>query len=114
MKQVLIIGGGAAGMTAAITAAESGAEVLVLERCRKSLRKLAVSGNGRGNLLNRGERRYYGDAAYADAVLEAAGDGAEGFWRRIGVPLTEETEGRVYPSSFSAAAAADAMRLRAA
>ena len=52
--RVLIVGGGAAGIAAAIAAAKRGHRVTVLERGRKVLKKLGVTGNGRGNLLNCG------------------------------------------------------------
>lgn len=54
MMHTLIIGGGAAGMAAAIAAARAGQAVTVLERSRRPLKKLGVTGNGRGNLLNAG------------------------------------------------------------
>ena len=49
---VCVVGGGAAGMMAAITAAENGAKVLVLERKERPLRKLMITGKGRCNLTN--------------------------------------------------------------
>ena len=57
MMHTLIIGGGAAGMAAAIAAARAGQAVTVLERGRRPLKKLGVTGNGRGNLLNAGAPR---------------------------------------------------------
>lgn len=110
-----IIGGGAAGMAAAITAAQQGQRVLVLERGRKPLKKLGVTGNGRGNLLNSGEPVYFGDTAFALAVLGQV-DYAQltAFFAALGVPLRQESEGRVYPAALLASAAVDAMLLRAA
>ena len=54
----LIIGCGAAGAAAAIAAALRGDKVTVIDRNRKPLKKLGVTGNGRGNLLNLGDLRY--------------------------------------------------------
>ena len=71
MRHTIIVGGGAAGMAAAIAAARAGDRVTVLERMRRELRKLGVTGNGRGNLLNAGTPRYYGDEAFALQVLKA-------------------------------------------
>ena len=51
-KQVLIIGGGAAGLTAAIWAARSGAAVTVLEHMDRVGKKILSTGNGRCNLTN--------------------------------------------------------------
>ena len=50
--KVIIIGGGAAGMMAALSAKEQGAEVCILERQARVGRKLLATGNGRCNLSN--------------------------------------------------------------
>ena len=49
---VLVIGAGASGLMAAITAAKNGAKVTLLEKGAKAGRKLAITGNGRCNLTN--------------------------------------------------------------
>lgn len=114
MRRGAIVGGGAAGMAAAIAAAEGGACVTVLERGRRALKKLSVTGNGRGNLLNSGPLEYYGDAAFAAKVLSAMPyRQLETFFARLGVPLVEEAEGRMYPAAFLAGVAVDALQLRA-
>ena len=51
-KRVGIVGGGAAGMAAAIAAARQGAEVTVLERNDRVGKKILVTGNGKCNLGN--------------------------------------------------------------
>lgn len=114
MKTTLIIGGGAAGMAAAIAAARKGEHVTVLDRNRKVLKKLGVTGNGRGNLLNCGEPAYYGDADFAHAVLSHMPYAqVAAFLEDCGIPLVEEAEGRMYPASFLAASAVDALKLQA-
>ncbi len=110
----IIIGGGAAGYAAAITAARQGEQVTVLERGRKPLKKLAATGNGRGNLLNCGQPQYYGDEAFAlDVLGHMPYEQIAAFLESLGVSLVEEDEGRMYPSSYLAASAVDAMRLAA-
>lgn len=112
--RIAVIGGGAAGLAAAIAAAEKGARVTVLERNRKPLKKLGVSGNGRGNILNAGEPAYYGDTPFALAVLRRFGYAElRAFFGSLGVPLREEDEGRVYPASLQASSVQDALVLRA-
>ena len=49
---MLVIGGGAAGLMAAVSAAEAGAEVTLLERNEKLGKKLYITGKGRCNLTN--------------------------------------------------------------
>ena len=69
---ILVVGGGASGVIAAITAARRGASVTVLEREKKPLQKLLRTGNGRCNLTNTGPDRfvYHGtDPAFAREVL---------------------------------------------
>ena len=112
--RIAIIGGGAAGFAAAIAAAECGADVTVLERGGKPLKKLGVTGNGRGNILNSGEPVYYGDAAFANAVLRRCGyPELITFFSSLGVPLREERAGWIYPASLTASAVQDALLLRA-
>ena len=52
MNRVIVVGGGASGMMAAIAAAREGADVTVLEAGRKPGRKLLLTGNGRCNLTS--------------------------------------------------------------
>lgn len=71
-NRVIIIGGGASGLFAAITAAEHGAEVVVLEKEKKAGRKILKTGNGRCNFTNTGDpsHSYHGtDREFARHVL---------------------------------------------
>ena len=52
MKQVLVIGGGAAGMLAALSAAEQGSQVTLLEKNEKLGKKIYITGKGRCNVTN--------------------------------------------------------------
>ena len=109
--RTIIIGGGAAGYAAAIAAARAGESVLILERGRKMLKKLGATGNGRGNLLNSGQPAYFGDEAFALEVLKHMPyEEIAAFLRSCGISLTEEDEGRIYPSSYLAASAVDALK----
>ncbi|HNW86734.1 MAG TPA: aminoacetone oxidase family FAD-binding enzyme [Candidatus Limiplasma sp.] len=110
-----IIGGGAAGIAAAITAAENGQRVLILERNRKPLKKLGITGNGRANLLNIGPLAYYGDEAFARAVLEQVSPWQLcDFLTQQGLSLREEGANLIYPAALQASVAVDALSLRAA
>lgn len=108
---VLIIGGGAAGLTAALSASGAGAKVAVLEAAPRIGRKILASGNGRCNLCNMGEPRYYGGEAFAKAVLEACStEKVLNFFRQLGLVTVEEAGGRVYPACGQAAAVLDTLR----
>lgn len=51
-RDVIVVGGGAAGMLAAISAAKSGAEVTLIEKMERLGRKLRITGKGRCNITN--------------------------------------------------------------
>ena len=59
MFDVAVVGGGAAGMMAAITAARLGAAVVLIERNPKVGRKLYITGKGRCNVTNHCARKRY-------------------------------------------------------
>ena len=72
-KQIGVIGGGAAGMMAAITAAKEGAQVTILERNDRVGKKILQTGNGKCNLGNRAlsvECYHGGDLEWIRDVLE--------------------------------------------
>ena len=52
MSKVIVVGGGPAGMFAAIAAAERGHEVVLLEKNEKLGKKLFITGKGRCNITN--------------------------------------------------------------
>ncbi|MCI8374639.1 MAG: NAD(P)/FAD-dependent oxidoreductase [Lachnospiraceae bacterium] len=116
MRRVLIIGGGASGLTAAISAARKGAKVTVLEQNRQAGKKLLVTGNGRCNLSNRDQDlSYYRGSSpeFIRAALKAFGlKETEGFFRELGIVLRSR-EGYLYPYSDQASAVADVLRMEA-
>ena len=52
-KRIVVIGGGASGMTASIAAARGGASVILLEHRERVGKKILSTGNGRCNMTNR-------------------------------------------------------------
>ena len=52
MANIIVIGGGASGLVAAITAARKGSRVTILEKNNKCGKKLLLTGNGRCNYWN--------------------------------------------------------------
>ena len=112
MNDVIIIGGGAAGLTAALSASQRGAKVTVLEAAPRIGRKILASGNGRCNLANLGPMRYNGDTVLASAVLTAYPvEKVLSFFSGLGLVTIEEAGGRVYPACGQAAAVLDVLRL---
>ena len=107
MQQVLVLGGGASGLAAALAAARAGARVTVLERNAKPGKKLLATGNGRCNLDNTGiapERYFTSDPAGLKPLL-AAVNAADplGWFESLGLYTRTDEAGRVYPYSNQAA-----------
>ena len=108
-----IIGGGAAGLAAAVTAHECGDRVTIFEQGNTIGRKIAASGGGRCNLMNSGPLRFYGDAAFAEKVLaHCPQERLTRYWKYLGIYMNEETDGRLYPSTFRSGTVNDAYRVR--
>lgn len=111
-RRVLVIGGGAAGLTAAICAARQGARVTLLEKMDRVGKKILATGNGRCNLLNTGPLCYPGGEAFAKAVLSHTDvKRVAAFFGSLGLSLREEEEHRVYPASGLASSVLDVLRL---
>ena len=70
-KSILILGGGASGLAAAVQAGQMGARVTILERSDRVGKKLLATGNGRCNLANMDEPCYFGDTDFARRVLQS-------------------------------------------
>ena len=96
---VAVMGGGAAGLAAAITAAEAGARVVVVERSLECGRSILATGGGRCNLANtRLSAKRYRHPSFVDAVCgeHFLGD-VLGFFSASGLAVAEEEGGRLYP-----------------
>lgn len=110
---VAVVGGGAAGMTAAITAARAGARTVLLERNDRLGRKLLITGNGKCNLGNRDLKQsdyYSDDMAVAASVLDRFGtEETIAFFASLGL-LVREKRGYLYPVSEQASVVLDVLR----
>lgn len=113
---ILIIGGGAAGMSAAIRIARGGGahvRVTVCEKSAEVLKKLRQTGNGRCNLSNTDQSLSHYHTSSPDAakrILSALPpDALRAFFSSLGISLTEEKNGCLYPRSFEAGSVCAAM-----
>ncbi len=104
---LIIIGGGAAGLSAAITAARNGRHVILLERNTRLGKKLLVSGNGRCNLSNATitPHRFHSDyPPFVNKVLDGYDtEKVREFFGSIGLEIVEGKEGQLFPMSLQAA-----------
>lgn len=114
-NSIFVVGGGAAGMMAAITAAENGAQVTLLERNDRLGKKLYITGKGRCNVTNdcapedffqnvpRNPRFLY-SAIYAFPPREVMA-----WFEARGCALKTERGNRVFPQSDKSASVIDAL-----
>ncbi len=106
MARVLVVGGGPAGMMAALTARQSGWNVTLLERNEKLGKKLYITGKGRCNLTNAVSRQEFLTHVPRNArFLYSALDALDSFAlmelvEGLGVPLVVERGQRVFPASM--------------
>jgi len=105
MSKVIVVGGGAAGMLAAITAAGAGHQVLLLEQNEKLGKKIYITGKGRCNVTNSGDM----DCLFRNVVsnpkflyssfYQFDNKGIMQLLEENGCPLKIERGDRVYPVS---------------
>ena len=118
ISDVIVVGGGAAGMMAAISAAEYGTNVTIIEKNARMGRKLAITGKGRCNVTNnsapeevlknipRNPNFMYG------ALSRFTPEDVMAFFEELGVPLKTERGKRVFPVSDKAGDIVSALEKR--
>ena len=106
--QVIVVGGGAAGMMAAVTAARSGADVILFEKNDRLGKKLRITGKGRCNITNDCDTNEFllnvasnSKFLFASISRFSTADTKE-FFENCGVPLKTERGKRVFPVSDKA------------
>ncbi len=114
MRTVAVIGGGASGMMAAVTAASGGAHVILLEHKDRIGKKILSTGNGRCNFTNTHQEPicYHSeDSLFPWKVIEKFNAQAViSFFLQMGV-YSKNRNGYIYPNSDQASAVLDAFRM---
>ncbi|MDO4438182.1 MAG: aminoacetone oxidase family FAD-binding enzyme [Eubacteriales bacterium] len=116
-KKVLIIGAGAAGLAAGISAAANGAEVCIIEHSEKAGTKLLMTGNGHCNYTNTdvSPKHYHGDGIFVREVLNNFGyEDCINFFRSLLImpkikKYSYDDTGYVYPWSGEATSVRNAL-----
>ncbi len=113
-KKVIVIGGGAAGMIAAISAKINGAQVVLLERNDRVGKKLLATGNGRCNYTNKSlsVKNYHGEnSKFAYSVLSQFNvDSTIEFFEMMGISPALGDAGKVFPLSFQSSSMVDLLK----
>lgn len=113
-KKIAVVGGGASGMIAAITAARQGSAVTIYERNDRVGKKILATGNGKCNFSNRvmEESFFYAeDKTKLSGVLQAfSSSDTENFFSELGM-LIREKDGYLYPASEQASTVLDILRM---
>ena len=108
MKKIIVIGGGPAGIMAALTAANGGAEVAIWERNKSLGRKLAITGKGRCNITNMADtkdlvKNMPGNGSFLySAFTRFSAEDTWDFFEQHGLQLKVERGRRVFPLSDNA------------
>jgi len=106
--KILVVGGGPAGMMAAITAAKNGNEVILLEKMEKLGKKLLITGKGRCNITNSADiKEFYENIPRNPKFLYSAFNNFNNedivkFLEEKGVKTKVERGGRIFPVSDKA------------
>ena len=103
-KRVAIIGAGASGLVAAITAARAGAKIKIYEKNNKIGKKILATGNGRCNVTNQSIKtsNYHGlNPKFVNIAIDKFNSQVcKKFFGEIGIELAEGQNGRFYPASL--------------
>lgn len=113
--RIVIVGGGASGIMAALAAVENGNEVIILERNDRIGKKLLATGNGRCNFTNESLKfeNYYSDNSefFKYALTYFDNEKAKEFFKNIGIEYTVEDKGKVYPLTLQASSFLNSLRM---
>lgn len=116
MPDIVVIGGGAAGLMAAGTAVSYGCEVAVIEHMPRPARKVMITGKGRCNLTNNTDLKGLVSATVTNgrfmysAFSAFSSEDTMSLFERLGVPLKTERGNRVFPQSDKAVDIVDALK----
>lgn len=113
MANVLVIGGGAAGLLAGIAAAQNGAQTVILEKMRRPGKKILITGKGRCNITNNCDlqeiiKNIPGNGRFLNSALRRfTNQDIVQLLEDNGLPTKVERGGRVFPVSDKAADVVD-------
>lgn len=114
---IIIVGGGASGLMAAIVAKDFGMDVAIVEGNDRVGKKILVTGNGRCNISNKNISFPYNcfhsenNTFFEEALNKFAVKDTESMFLSLGLPLVELENGKMYPKSLQASSVIDIFRM---
>ena len=114
---LIIVGGGASGLTAAITAKDFGIDVAIVECNDRIGKKILTTGNGRCNISNKSisnpNLNYYSynsDFTFSPLTKFTVNDTLD-FFLSLGLPIVELKNNKLYPQSLQASSVVDILKM---
>ena len=113
---IIVLGGGASGLMAAITAKDFGADVAIIEGTDRVGRKILATGNGRCNISNSTikfpfNQYHSNNKNFFNSVLSQFGvEETKNFFYSLGLPFVELQNGKLYPQSLQSSSVVDIFR----
>lgn len=114
---LVVLGGGASGLMAAITAKDYGVDVALVEGTDRIGKKILTTGNGRCNISNSSIKFPFNNfhssqnGFFNDVLSQFSVEQTEGFFNGLGLPLTTFENNKMYPQSLQASSVVDIFRL---
>ncbi|MBE6050555.1 MAG: NAD(P)/FAD-dependent oxidoreductase [Clostridium sp.] len=114
---IIIVGGGASGLTAATIAKDLGKDVAIIEGTDRIGKKILTTGNGRCNISNSTisfpYKTYHSTSDnnfYTNCLNNFSVEDSKNFFLALGLPITELEKGKLYPKSLQASSVVDIFR----
>lgn len=114
---LIIVGGGASGMTAAIVAKDFGLDVAIIEGTDRVGKKILTTGNGRCNISNRCVAEpfinYHSncDNFFSSVLSQFGVDDTLNYFLSLGLPIVPLKGGKLYPQSLQASSVVDILKM---
>lgn len=114
---LIVVGGGASGLVAAITAKDFGLDVAIVEGSDRIGKKILTTGNGRCNISNNCIREPFNNFHSSNnnfsfnALNELSVEDTKNFFLALGLPIVTLANGKMYPQSLQASSVVDILKM---
>lgn len=115
---LIVVGGGASGIMAAIIAKDLGMDVAIVESNDRVAKKILATGNGRCNISNNKIKSPFNNNFHSEnnnffnnVLSEFSVEDTRNFFLSLGLPLVELENGKMYPQSLQSSSVIDIFRM---